>query len=185
VIWVKSIVKYRHGAKSYVIVRRLLGYVYSGQPLNIVDLTYGVGRFYRLSKPMIGRIIAVDIERHKWEVKPTVFYHMDCRIFVDRVLKGEIELGGVDVIVVDPPWSSEKRGVRPKRTGISSLPYHISGVYSKSIVQAAIRLSRTLGKPLLYRYKEPLACDHLVQVIAEVKMMNNTGYIYYGICNGI
>ena len=115
----ESIVKYKHGVKSYVIVRRLLGYVYSGQPLNIVDLTYGVGRFYRLSKPMIGKIIAVDIERHRWEVEPTIFYQMDCRVFADRVLKGEIELGDIDVVVVDPPWSHEKRGVKPRRTGIS------------------------------------------------------------------
>jgi hypothetical protein len=179
------ILRYRHGVKSYEIVRRLLSYIYTGRPLNIVDLTFGVGRFYRLSRSMIGRIIAVDIERHKWEVKPTVFYHMDCRIFVDRVLKGEIELGDVDVIVVDPPWSSEKRGVKPREIGISSLPYHISGVHSKPIVQAAMRLSMALNKPLLYRYKEPLECKHLVRAVAEVRMMYDKGYIYYGVCEGV
>jgi hypothetical protein len=181
----ESIMRYKHGVKSYEIVKRLLGYIYAGRPLDIVDLTYGVGRFYRLSRPMIGRIIAVDIEKHRWEIEPTVFYQMDCRVFVNRVLRGEIELGGVDVIVVDPPWSSEKRGVRPRRTGISSLPYHITGVYSKSIVQASIRLSRALSKPLLYRYKEPLPCSHLIQAVAEVKMMNNRGWVYYGVCRGV
>ena len=55
------ILRYRHGVKSYEIVKRLLGYISAGRPLNIVDLTYGVGRFYRLSRPMIGRIVAVDI----------------------------------------------------------------------------------------------------------------------------
>jgi hypothetical protein len=181
----ESIIRYRHGVKSYEIVQRLLGYIYAGRPLSIVDLTFGVGRFYRLSRSMIGKIVAVDIERYRWEVEPTVFYQMDCRIFVDRVLKGEIYLGDVDIIVVDPPWSSEKRGVRPKRTGISNQPYHMSGINSKSIVQAAIRLSRTLSKPLLYRYKEPLPCRHIIRAVTEVKIMYNKGYIHYGICNEV
>jgi predicted RNA methylase len=178
----ESIVRYKHGTKSYVIVRRLLGYIYAGRPLNVVDLTYGVGRFYRLSRPMIGRIIAVDIEKHRWEIEPTVFYQMDCRVFVSKVLNKEIELGDVDLVVVDPPWSSEKRGVKPREAGISSLPYHMKGVNSQSIIQAALRLAGVLGKPLLYRYKEPLECKHLVRAVAEVKMMYNTGYIYYGVC---
>jgi hypothetical protein len=177
-----TLLRYKHGTKSYEIVKRLLGYVYNGRPLSIIDLTYGVGRFYRLSKPMIGRIVAVDIERHKWEVKPTVFYQMDCRVFVDRVLRGEIELGDVDVIVVDPPWSAEKRGVRPKRTGISNQPYHLRGVDSRSIIDATILLAKTFNKPLLYRYKEPLVCKHIVHAVAEIKMMYNRGYVYYGVC---
>jgi hypothetical protein len=181
----ESIVKYRHGVKSYEIIRKLLGYIYAGKPLNIVDLTYGVGRFYRSSKSMIGRIIAVDITKYDWEVEPNIFYLMDCRVFVDMVIRGEIKLGDVDVIVVDPPWSHEKRGVKPRRTGISGQPYHISGVYSKSIVQVAIRLSRALRRPLLYRYKGPLECNHRVLVATEVRMMYNAGYVYYGICNEV
>jgi predicted RNA methylase len=105
------VLRYKHGIKSFHIVRRLLSYIYVGRPLSILDLTYGTGRFYRSSKSMIGRIIAVDITKHKWEVEPAAFYQMDCRVFVERVLKGEIGLGDVDIVVVDPPWSHEKRGV--------------------------------------------------------------------------
>jgi hypothetical protein len=174
---------YRHGVKSYEIVRKLLGYVYNGRPLSIVDLTYGVGRFYRLSRSMIGRIVAVDIRKHEWEVKPTTFYQMDCRVFVDKVLNGEIELGDVDIVVVDPPWSHEKRGVMTREAGISRQPYHLRGVDSKSIIHAALRLSKAFNKPLLYRYREPLPCNHMVLVAAEVKMIYNKGQIYYGICS--
>ena len=174
---------YRHGVKSYEIVRKLLGYLYNGRPLNIVDLTYGVGRFYRLSRTMIGRIIAVDIKKHEWEVEPTIFYQMDCRVFVDKVLKGEIGLGDVDIVVVDPPWSHEKRGVMAREAGISRQPYHLKGVDSKSIIHAALRLSEAFNKPLLYRYREPLPCNHMVLVAAEVKMIYNKGQIYYGICS--
>jgi hypothetical protein len=180
----ESIVRYKHGVKSYEIVRKLLGYVYDGRPLSIVDLTYGTGRFYRLSKAMIGRIIAVDIKKHEWEVEPTIFYQMDCRVFVNKVLNGEIELGAVDIVVVDPPWSHEKRGVMAREAGISKQPYHSKGVDSKSIIHAALRLSEAFNKPLLYRYKEPLTCSHLVQVVAEVRMMDNKGYVYYGVCDG-
>lgn len=173
---------YRHGAKSYEIVRRLLGFVYAGRPLSVVDLTYGAGRFYRLSRPMIGRIIAVDIARHRWEVEPTVFYQMDCRVFVDMALRGETALGDVDLVVVDPPWSHEKRGVAARETGVSRQPYHMAGVDSRSIVDVAALLSRTLGKPLLYRYREPLQCNHIAQAVAEVKMIRNRGHVYYGVC---
>ncbi len=176
------VLRYKHGVKSFRIVRRLLSYVYVGRPLSILDLTYGAGRFYRSSKSMIGRIIAVDVTKYKWEVEPTIFYQVDCRIFVNRVLRGEIELGDIDVIVVDPPWSSEKRGAQLRETGISKQPYHLKGVDSRTIVQVALKLSQALGKPLMYRYKEPLPCKHLVKAIAEVKMIRNRGYVYYGIC---
>jgi hypothetical protein len=173
---------FRHGVRSYEVVRKLLGYVYNGRPLSILDLTYGVGRFYRLSRAMIGRIVAVDVRKYEWEVEPTVFYQVDCRVFVNRVLRGEIELGDIDVIVVDPPWSSEKRGAKPRETGVSKQPYHMRGVDSRTIIQAALKLSQALGKPLLYRYKEPLICRHVVHVVVEVKMMRNKGYIHYGMC---
>jgi hypothetical protein len=176
------VIVYRHGVKSYEIVRKLLGYVYTGRPLSIADLTYGVGRFYRLSRPMIGRIVAVDIARHRWEVEPTVFYQMDCRVFVDRALRGEVALGEVDLVVVDPPWSHEKRGVAARETGVSRQPYHMSGVDSRSIVEAAVSLSRALGKPLLYRYREPLHCNHTARAVAEVKMIRSKGHVYYGVC---
>jgi predicted RNA methylase len=159
-----KVILYRHGVKSYEVVRRLLGHIYvnTGRRLNVLDLTYGTGRFYRLSKSLINRIIAIDITRYEWEVEPTTFYQMDCRVFVDRVLRGEIQVGDVDVVVVDP----------------------MRGASSQSIIQAAVRLAGVLEKPLLYRYKEPLPCS-LILAVVEVKMMYNKGYIYYGVCEGV
>ena len=179
------IIRYKHGTKSYEIVRKLLGYIHKdkGSHLVILDLTFGVGRFYRLSRQMIKKIIAVDITKHNWEVEPTTFFLMDCRVFVDKVLNGEIRLeDDIDVIVVDPPWSHEKRGVTPKETGVSKQPYHIKGVDSITLIQAALQLHKALRKPLIYRYKQPLICNHRVLVIAETKIIRNKGYNYYGIC---
>jgi hypothetical protein len=175
---------YKHGIKSYEIVHRLLAHIYArtGRKLHVLDLTFGTGRFYRKSKHLIDKIIAVDIRRYEWEVKPTMFYQMDCLELMGKVLDGEIELGDIDVIVTDPPWSHEKRGVAFKETGISRQPYHLTGINSKSIIQAALELAQALRKLLLYRYKEPLKCEHLLRVAAEVKMMRNRGWVYYGVC---
>ena len=85
-------------------------------------------------------------------------------------------------MVVDPPWSHEKRGVFAKRIGVSNMPYHLPYVDSVSIVQSAMRLSKYLGTPLLYRYKGRLGCEHLVEVEAEVFIVRNRGVIHYGIC---
>jgi hypothetical protein len=182
-----QVIVYRHGVKSYEIVRRLLDSVYveTGRRLNVLDLTYGTGRFYRLSRPLINKIVAVDIVRYEWEVEPTIFYQMDCRVFAHRVLNGEVDVGKVDVIVVDPPWSAEKRGVKPRETGITGRPYHLPDIDSKSIIYAAMKLSRFLGKPLLYRYKEPLPCKHSVLAAVEVKMIRNRGWVYYGVCDEV
>jgi hypothetical protein len=181
------ILRFRHGVKSYEVVRRLLGRVYAvvGRRLNVLDLTYGTGRFYRESRHLINRVVAVDIVKHEWEVEPTVFYQMDCRVFACKVLSGEIDVGGVDVIVVDPPWSAEKRGVKPRETGVTHRPYHIYGADSESIIRAAVRLARHTGKPLLYRYKESLPCKHSILAAAEVKMIRNRGWVHYGLCEEV
>jgi hypothetical protein len=179
------IIRYKHGAaKSYEIVRKLLGYIYKDKgSLTILDLTFGTGRFYRYSKRMIKKIIAVDITKHDWEVEPTTFYQMDCRIFTTKVMRGEIRLeDDIDVIVIDPPWSAEKRGAPPKETGVSKQPYHVKGIDSTTLIQAALQLHEVLRKPLLYRYKQPLKCNHRIIVMAETKIFRRKGYIYYGIC---
>ena len=176
------ILTFKHGVKSYEIIQRLLAHIKTARKLKVVDLTFGRGRFYRSSKHLIDKRIATDITRYEWEVKPTIFYQMDCRIFVKRVISGEIELGDVDIIVVDPPWSSEKRGKALRQTGISKLPYHLTGINSRSITQAALKLSRHINKPLLYRYKEPLDCEHILRATAEIKMVRNRGWVYYGVC---
>jgi hypothetical protein len=148
----------------------------------VIDLTFGAGRFYRKSKHLIDKIIAVDIRRYEWEVKPTMFYQMNCLEFIGKVLDGEIELDDINIIVTDPPWSHEKRGNIAEETGISKQPYHLMGVNSRSIIQAALKLSKHISKPLLYRYKEPLNCIHLIQALAEIKIMRTQGWVYYGIC---
>jgi hypothetical protein len=175
-------VRVRHGTRSYEIVDTLLSKLFPNRAdLVVVDLTYGIGRFYRLARKRISQLIAVDIYKHEWEVKPDTFYQMPCQLFVEKVINGEIALPRTSLVVVDPPWSSEKRGRFPSGTGISNLPYHML-VDSKSIIVYAVRLAKHLNTLLLYRYREPLPCEHVARAEVVVNMMRNKGLVYYGVC---
>lgn len=176
---------FRHGAKSYDIINKILTYAFPNRyDLVVVDLTYGLGRFYRIARKRIVNLIGVDIEKHEWEIKPDVFYQMPCQLFVHNVLKRKIELPQhVDLVVVDPPWSQEKQGVFPREIGISHMPYHIKNVNTKTIIMVAEKLAAHLDAKLLYRYKECLTCNHVIKADARVTIMNNKGVIHYGICS--
>jgi hypothetical protein len=172
---------FRHGSKSYDIVEYILNVLFPGRrDLIILDLTYGKGRFYRKVRHRIGRLIGVDIYRHDWEVRPDVFYQMSCQEFASRVIRGEIELPRADLIVVDPPWDTKKRGLSAV-PGLRRMPYH---VYANpaSIVYAGVALAKRLSAPLLYRYVEPLKCNHILAIRSEVKVFGRRGFVYYGVC---
>jgi hypothetical protein len=171
---------YKHGAKSYEIINDLLGYL-SGQ-LRVLDLTYGVGRFYRLCRNKIDLLIGVDVIKYGWEVKPDIFLNVDAVTLIHRMLDGFYL--PFNLIVVDPPWSREKRGKASSQLGISSMPYHVRSKPSETIINKALTLAEKRHVPLLYRYKQKLPCNHMVYARAEVKIIRNTGTIHYGICRG-
>lgn len=173
----------RHGAKSYDIVEHMFNILFPARyDLVVVDLTYGKGRFYRKVRHRIKMLVAVDILKHDWEVKPDVFYIMPCQEFVARVFRGEIKLGSVDIVVVDPPWNTRKRGLPTIPIGLLRMPYHMY-VNPADIIYTGIALARRLNTLLLYRYKEPLKCDKVVGVSAEVKVFGKRGFVYYGVCS--
>jgi hypothetical protein len=171
-------VTFKHGAKSFEIIKWLFD-VLDLDDVFVLDLTYGVGRFYRMVRGRVWLLIGVDIVRYEWEVEPDVFYQVDARWFASLYDPPRRP----DLIVVDPPWSHEKRGVKAMYTGISNQPYHMRGVDSTDLVLAALRLARRLGSRLLYRYKDRLDCNHEAHVTAEVKMIRNKGYVHYGVCS--
>jgi len=107
-------------------------------------------------------------------------------VFVEEVIQGKIPPpSGVDLVVVDPPWSHEKRGRSTQLPRLSRMPYHLKSVNSRSIISAAERLASHLNTPLLYRYKEPLGCKHIVRAEAEVKILRCEGTVYYGGVRGV
>ena len=174
--------KLKHGVKSYEVIHTLLNHVFPQRyDLVMLDLTFGVGRFYRLVRNKIKKLIGVDIIKHNWEIKPDLFIQEDCIRLVHDILSGRFTIEKPDVIVVDPPWSIEKRGVTPKYTGTSNMPYHMN-TSSARIIHAAIKLASHYKSHLLYRYKEPLSCNHVVRVDVETKIMHHEGFVYYGVC---
>ena len=107
---------------------------------------------------------------------------MPCQIFVEKVINGEIALPKPSIVVVDPPWSNEKRGKAPSDTGISNLPYHLKYVDNRSIIVSAMKLAKHLNTLLMYRYHSILPCEHIARVDVLVNIMGNKGYVYYGVC---
>jgi len=169
--------------KSYDIMYMLLYRVYRELGINgimrLVDLTYGRGRFYRRFPRGKLYIIAIDPYRHEWEVEPDEYHQVTAAEYVDSIVNGGRGIT-LDVIVVDPPWSHEKRGRSPRYTGISSMPYHQRGVRSYDIISSALDLRKHYGVPLIYRYKEPIT-GTTVLVKHNIVFMRNKGTIYYGI----
>jgi hypothetical protein len=172
---------FRHGVKSYDVIEYVFNILFPARRgLVVVDLTYGRGRFYRKVRSRIGTLVAVDIYRHDWEVEPDVFYQMTCQEFTSRVIRGEIELPRADLVVVDPPWDTLRRGLSGV-PGLARMPYHM---YARplNIIHAGMALAKHMNTLLVYRYKELLRCNHIITVRAEVKVFERRGWVYYGVC---
>jgi len=154
---------------------RLLGFPVG---VRILDLTYGVGRFYRKIREIYRPfIVGVDVARHRWEVEPDVFIQKDCReLSIDEVK----QYGDIDVVVVDPPWSHTKRGKVSNEASYSKMPFHIPGVDPYQIIYAATRITRELGAPLIARFAEPIQGSDIV-IKNSVVVFNRRGAIYYSI----
>jgi hypothetical protein len=177
-----KIITFKHGIKSYDVVEYIFNILFPARyDLTVVDLTYGKGRFYKKVRHRINMLIGVDILRHDWEVKPDVFYTMSCQEFTAKVLKGEMQPPRADLIVVDPPWDTTKRGLSTVPIRLLEMPYHMY-VKPSDIVYTAMVLSKHLRIPLLYRYREPLKCNKVIDARAEVKLFGTRGFVYYGVC---
>jgi len=166
-----------HG-KSYSVmlyIFRLLGFPVG---VKILDLTYGVGRFYRLIKSVYKPfIIGVDIARHKWEVEPNVFIQKDCtKLTIDEVRR----YGDINIVVVDPPWNHVKRGGTSEMISVSKMPYHIPNVNPWQIVYAALRLAKELNTPLIVRFMEPIPSADII-LENNVVVLGSRGTVYYSI----
>jgi len=168
----RKVVEFPHGTASYDIILYIFREMRLPPGVRVLDLTYGVGRFYRRVvtefKPYL---IGVDIIKHSWEVPPAEFYLADARFFNPPV--------SVDIVVVDPPWSSLKRGFMPRQTGISHLPYHMPA-RPEQIIRAARSIAHRLRVPLLAKYYKPVEPASIL-IVHNITMMKREGRIYYSV----
>jgi len=73
----------------------------------ILDVTYGVGRFYVLCRREVELLVASDPVKWEWVVEPDIFYQLTVWQLYDGVRRGGIVVPSVDVIVCDPPkWNT-------------------------------------------------------------------------------
>ena len=71
------------------------------ESLVVLDVTYGVGNFYRAWHPKV--LIGSDVKIWRWEIAPDVFILQPSWNVWWTLLKLNIK---PDIIVIDPPWSS-------------------------------------------------------------------------------
>lgn len=126
--------------------------------LRVLDMTFGEGRFYPAWRPVV---YAFDVRRMRLHYRPARIVYAPC--FRWREYEGDIAevLGGVDLVVVDPPFS--RRGPSNNRAP----HFHTDSLtYSEAIVRSCgLAAARRFGAPLLYHYPRPLG--GLGEVLAE------------------
>ena len=144
--------------------------------IRVLDLTYGVGRFYRVVEKKYNLfIIGVDIEKHGWEVEPDIFIN-------DTMFAAEkyVNINNIDLIVVDPPWDNYRRGyglyIKMKKLD----RYRNAFLDPKIYIYKALQLSRKYNKTLLYKYYTVL--NHgkpLIIVQNIINIFGKKGFNYY------
>jgi hypothetical protein len=149
----------------------------------IMDVTYGMGRFYMLCRREIELLIASDPVKWRWVVAPDAFYQLTVWQLYDRVRRGDIVVPGVDVVVCDPPrWnmsvSYNRRDMYNYVVGTPSL-----------IINYSMKLAKMLNvKHLLLHYNRVLNIGKPVHVIEfhwfarylNTEGKNKSYYILYG-----
>jgi len=73
--------------------------------LKVLDITYGVGKFYKAWKPK--RLVGIDPMKWNWETIPDQFYQIKVQEAY-KYVKNQI----FDLLVIDPPWSRYKHSKR-------------------------------------------------------------------------
>jgi hypothetical protein len=120
---------------SYIICSMLFRYDLK----NVLDITYGEGRFYRTCRDNIV-LIGSDPERWDWVVKPDLFYQFNVFYLYNLLSKEKIKfpLRKVDVVVVDPPrWTAKakynKREMFNNLVGTPDLIIQFAGKIAKEL----------------------------------------------------
>jgi len=129
---------------SAYIIKKLLSHIKAEK---VLDVTYGVGRFYKLYRPYL--LIAADVRAWNWIVTPDIFILKP--VWGVKEVLDKLRLLGFnitfDCLVVDPPYGKE---------------YHSRDWYSylvgspELIINSAFKLAEELDIPyVLLHYNKP------------------------------
>jgi hypothetical protein len=118
---------------SYVVCKLLK----SINARRVLDVTYGVGRFYRLCRRGIELLIASDPVKWRWVVAPDTFYQVTVWQLYNMVRGGKVRIPDVDVVVCDPPRFSRGGNRRDEYN-------YIIGTHNL-IIEYSVKLAKLLG----------------------------------------
>jgi hypothetical protein len=169
---------YARFPSSYVVCKLLK----SINARRVLDVTYGVGRFYRLCRREIELLIASDPVKWGWIVEPDIFYQFTVWQLYDRVRRGDVVVPEVDVVVCDPPrWNMNVSYNRRS-------PYNFIVGTPSLIIDYSVKLAKVLNvKHLLLHYNrvpnigKPV---HVIEFLWFARYLNTEGknksyYILY------
>ncbi|GEM_PF-3274859 len=169
-----------HNKPSYNIIYSIFNILYADHKgiIKILDLTYGVGRFYRIVRKKYNLfIIGVDIEKHEWETDPDIFIN-DTMFVVEKY----IDINSIDLIIVDPPWDNIRRGYG-KLVEIRKLQrYRTAYVDPRIMIYRALVLAKKYNKLILYKSPTIIRYSDLKELIIvenNINVFRKKGKNYY------
>ncbi len=130
------------------------------RPHTVVDLTYGLGKFWSCWRP--SRLIGYDIRRLNWVEEPDEFRKAPAWAALHHFRAGS--LPRPDLVATDPPWQRCESG-----NGCRGLRFEVGGAWwfrvsravgtPETILASAARLAQEIGAPLLVHFEEEWVPD--------------------------
>lgn len=132
--------RYPYGAMVWLLLQEA-----GLEPSVVVDLTYGLGKFWSCWRPSY--LVGYDVRRLDWVVDPDEFHQAPAWSALHHVVDGRVPRP--ELVVVDPPW---QRG--PRSVGRRNGHFRVSnGLGSPTVIlESAARLSGMVGVPLLVHF---------------------------------
>ena len=144
---------------SYIISQILNKYLFQ----NVLDVTYGVGRFYKISRPSF--LVGADIKKREWEIKPDLFFQK--AVWSLRYCN-DLKRFHFDLIVVDPPWGKNHIR-RPEYSDLFGTP--------ELIIQYAIKLAIDLNIQYALVHYDKLIKNKDLEIIENIAFKPLTRYL--------
>lgn len=148
---------------SYVVVTMLERHGLFG---NVLDVTYGRGRFYYYRRPKL--LVGADPRVWDWVVRPDIFIPRP--VWALKPVLSMMNIG-FDVLVCDPPWrASSKYNKREEYSFILGTP--------KLIIEKSFELARELGIRYVLLHLDRLLDKPVVEDVEfryVARYLNNPG----------
>ncbi|MCE4619017.1 MAG: hypothetical protein F7C37_06205 [Desulfurococcales archaeon] len=150
--------RYPYGTMVWLLLREA-----GLRPRSVIDLTYGLGKFWSCYRPR--RIIAYDIRRLDWVVEPDEFYQKPAWAALYKYPYG------VDLVAVDPPWQrcEKGNGCHGRRMAVGGAWwFRVSRAVGtpELILDTAARVAGSLGVPVLVHYEKPWVPPGFVELVS-------------------